>query len=275
MRKSRRTNGLTERNTDRMARFSANKRLSAKLKPVAGVSHTLHFSLLILLPIAVFILVRLGDTFVRLAYTVILLSKWRMFAVRPRFWPVIIRANSVDIIVGLSVVLFMNHASSQWLQVLWAVLYAVWLLYIKPATTMRMTTIQAGIGQLCGLMAVYVVWAGQPLAVLVLATGAVCTLSARHFFDTFDEPYAKHLSYLWGYIGAALAWLLGHWLLFYGFLAQPTLVLSILGYGLAGLYYFDHKGRLNSSIKREFVFFMIAIMLIVLTFSDWGGKVVG
>lgn len=257
-----------------MARFSTSKRLSMPMKPAAGVSHTLHFSLLVLLPIVIFVLVRLGDTFIRLAYAVVLLSKWRMFAVRPRFWPAIIRANAVDIIVGLSVVLFMNHASSQWLQILWALLYGVWLVYLKPAASMRMTAIQAGIGQLCGLMAVYLVWADQPLAVLVLATGAICTLSARHFFDTFDEPYAKLLSYLWGYVGAALAWLLGHWLLFYGFLAQPTLILSVLGYGLAGLYYFDHNDKLNSGIKKQFVFVMIAVLLIILTFSDWGDKVV-
>jgi hypothetical protein len=257
-----------------MARFSSSKLIPSKLKSTAGFSHTLHFSLLVLLPIVIFILVRLGDTFIRLAYAVVLLSKWRMFAVRPRFWPAIIRANSVDIIVGLSVVLFMNHTSSQWVQLLWGVLYGVWLVYLKPAASMFMTTLQAGIGQLFGLMAVYVVWADKPLYVLVLATGAICTLSARHFFDTFDEPYARHLSYLWGYIGASLAWLLGHWLLFYGILAQLTLILSVLGYGLAGLYYFDHNGKLNVGIKRQFVFVMIAILLIILTFSDWGDKVV-
>jgi hypothetical protein len=256
-----------------MPSFSTSKLLPFKLKS-SGVSHTLHLALLILLPLAMFVLVRLGDTFIRLAYAIVLLSKWRMFAVRPRFWPAIIRANSVDIIVGLSVVLFMTHSSSQWLQLLWAAAYGVWLIYLKPATSMFMTTMQAAIGQLFGLMAVYSVWAGQPIALLVLATGAVCTLSARHLFDTFDEPYAKLLSYFWGYTGASLAWLLSHWLLFYGPVAQPTLILSVLGYGLAGLYYFDHSEKLSVMIKRQFVFIIIAIMLVILTFSDWGDKVV-
>jgi hypothetical protein len=48
----------------------------------------------------------------------------------------------------------------------------------------------------------------------------------------------------------------------------------VLGYGLAALYYFDHTEKLNTMIKRQFVFFMIAILLIILTFSDWGDKVV-
>lgn len=250
------------------------KLLSMRLKPTNGISQLLHVGLLVLLPLMLFVLVRLGDTFIKLAYAMILLSKWRMFAVRPRFWPAIVRANSVDIIVGLSVVLFMTHASSQWLQLLWAVAYGVWLIYIKPRSTMAMTTLQAAIGQLFGLTAVYVAWAGAPLYALVLGTGLVCTLSARHFFDTFDEPYARMLSYFWGYFGAALAWLLGHWLLFYGAVAQPTIILTVLGYGLAGLYFFDHSEKLSLMLKRQFVFIMIAIMLVILTFSDWGDKVV-
>lgn len=246
----------------------------AKLKPTSGVSHTLHLGLLILLPIVIFILVRLGDTFIRLAFSIIILSKWRMFAVRPRFWPAIIRANSVDIIVGLSIVLFMIHSPSQWWQIVWAVLYGVWLVSIKPATSMVMTSAQAMIGQLCGLMAVYLAWSAIPLFGIVLATGGVCYLAARHFFDGFDEPYARLLAYFWGYMGAALAWLLGHWLLYYSVIAQPTLILSVLGYGLALLYYFDHADKLNMVLKRQFVFIMIAIILVILTFSDWGDKVV-
>lgn len=257
-----------------MARFSAAKLLPFKIKSTGSMSSMLHLGLLILLPLILFVLVRLGDTFIKLAFAFVLLSKWRMFAVRPRFWPAIIRANMIDIIVGLSVVLFMTHSASQWMQLLWVIAYATWLVYIKPATSMLMTSLQAGIGQLLGLMAIYSVWAGQPLYILVLATGIVCTLSARHYFDTFDEPYAKLLSYVWGYTGAALAWLLGHWLLFYGAVAQPTLILSVLGYGLAGLYYFDHSEKLSLMLKRQFMFIMVAIILVILTFSDWGDKVV-
>jgi hypothetical protein len=68
--------------------------------------------------------------------------------------------------------------------------------------------------------------------------------------------------------------LLGHWLLYYQFVAQPTLLLSAIGYGLAALYYFDHFQRLSLTLRRQFIFIMIAIVLVVLTFSDWGDKVV-
>lgn len=248
------------------------KPIVAKLKPASGVAYVLHLTLLILLPIVIFVLVRIN--FVQLALSIVLLSKWRMFAVRPRFWPAIIRANAVDIIVGLSIVLFMVHSSTQWWQLAWGVLYGIWLIFIKPAAGTFMTSTQAMVGQLFGLTAIYLAGVSAPLYGLVLATGLVCYLAARHFFDSFDEPYAKLLAYLWGYFGAALAWVLGHWLLFYSVVSQPTLILSILGYGLAGLYYFDHEERLNVGLKRQFIFIMVAILLIILTFSDWGDKVV-
>lgn len=82
------------------------------------------------------------------------------------------------------------------------------------------------------------------------------------------------LSYIWGYFGAALAWLLSHWLLYYHGLAQPTLLLSALGYGLAVLYYLDHKDRLSRGARRQFIFIMLAIVVVVVAFSDWGDKVV-
>lgn len=250
------------------------KLLTSKLKPVSGTSYLLHAGLLVLLPIVVFVLVR--AEFTQLALSIVLLSKWRMFAVRPRFWPAIVRANAVDIIVGLSIVLFMTHAATTWWQLLWAVVYGVWLVAIKPAGGLSMTTVQAMIGQLFGLSAVFLVWSTAPLYGLVLLTGLVCYLAARHFFDGFDEPYSKLLAYLWSYFGAALAWLLGHWLLFYvsGLLAQPTLILCLLGFGLAWLYYFDHEERLSPVLKKQFLLVMFAVLVIILTFSDWGDKVV-
>ena len=246
--------------------------LVAKIKPANGFAYFLHLGLLILLPLAVFVLVR--TQFTQLALSIILLSKWRMFAVRPRFWPAIIRANSVDIIVGVSILIFMTHAGTAGWQFIWAVLYGFWLIVLKPLGGTYMTAIQAMIGQLCGLMALFLAWSTGPLYGLVLTSGFICFLAARHYFDSFDEPYAKLLSYLWGYFGAALMWLLGHWLLFYGLLSQPALILSVLGYGLAVLYYFDHSDRLSPGLKKQFVFIMVAVIIVILSFSDWGDKVV-
>jgi len=174
----------------------------------------------------------------------------------------------------VSIVLFMANSPTGYLQLLWALLYATWLVWLKPATGTLTVAAQAMIGQLCGLMALFLVWSDGPLYGLILLAGLICYVSARHFFDNFDEPYAKLLSHLWAYFGAALLWVTGHWLLFYGLIAQPTLILSMVGYGLAALYYFDHTDRLHAGVRRQLLFIMVAIIIVILAFSDWGGKVV-
>ena len=242
------------------------------LKPTSGIAHFLHLGLVLILPVVVFVLVRLN--LVLPAFIIVVLSKWRMLAVRPRFWAANIRANAVDLMVGLSIVLFMTHSGSLLIQVAWAILYAIWLLAIKPGSGVPMVTAQAFIGQFAALSALYLTWADGPVYGLTLLSGLFCFLAARHFLDAFDEPYAKMLAYTWGYFGAALAWLLSHWLLFYRGVAQPTLLLSTVGYGMAVLYYLDHNDRLGKGVRRQFIFIMVAIVLVALAFSDWGDKVV-
>ncbi|HUC88038.1 MAG TPA: hypothetical protein VMR95_02730 [Candidatus Binatia bacterium] len=248
------------------------RNILVKFKPANGFAHALHLGFVTLLPVAVFVLVRIN--FVQLAIIIIILSKWRMFAVRPRYWLANIRANSVDIIVGVSFLIFMLQSGSMGWQLIWMVAYGFWLLVIKPSANVLVVSLQASIGQLMGLMALFLDWPTAPLYGLVIAAGGICYLSARHYFDSFEEPYSKFLSYLWGYFGAALVWITGHWLLFYGVIAQPTLLLLVLGYGLGTLYYLDHNDRLSKLLKREFVFIMVAIVIVVLAFSHWGNKIV-
>jgi len=127
-----------------------------------------------------------------------------------------------------------------------------------------------------GLQAVYVAWGGEPLYVLVLATGLVCFLAARHFFDSFDEPYARLLSYLWGYFGAALTWLLGHMLVVYprhtGYIAQPLLFLTVIGVGLAGAYYLDHFDRFGRYIKKQILLVSVGVLVILLVSLYYEGS---
>jgi len=236
--------------------------LLAKIKPATGFSKTIYVVLNVLLPLLVFAFVRMH--FFQLALAIILLSKWRMFAVRPRFWPAHIRANAVDIIVGVSLLTLMVHSSSQLVQLALTAVYAGWLLFIKPASSALMVSLQATIGMLCGLMALFTSGGSWPLYGLVPVTGIICYLVARHFFDSFDEGYARLLSYMWGYFGAALVWLLGHWLVFYGVVAQPVVILVAIGYSLATLYYLDHHDRLSKGVRRQLVFVMVAVSLVML-----------
>lgn len=242
------------------------------LNPASGFSNVLHLLLLLLLPLSMFVLVR--ASFVQVALALVLLSKWRMLAVQPRFWPVNIRANAIDIIVGVSSLVFMTQAESFIWMFIWAAAYAVWLIYIKPLTSTGGIALQAGLGQLAGLTALFMYWADGPTAGLVIVTGLIAYLAARHYFDAFDEPLARLLSACWAYFAAALMWVLSHWLLFYGFVAQPTLLLSVLGYGVGVLYYLDHHERLSHLLRRQVIAVMAVVVAVVLIFSDWSSKVV-
>lgn len=243
-----------------------------KLTPSRGLSQLVHLGFNLLLPILVYLLVR--TNFIQLAFSLILLSKWRMFAVRPRFWLANIRANAIDIIIGLSVLAFMTHTDVLWFQILWTVLWGGWLIFIKPKTTSLWVSLQALIGFAFGLSAIFLVLRQAWLLWLVLSVGLLCYFAAHHFFDSFDEPYTRLLSFTWAYFGAALTWVLGHWLLYYGVVAQPTLLMVALGVGLGSLYYLDHYDRLAVQLQRQITFIMLAVVIVVLVFSDWGDKIV-
>ena len=248
------------------------KSVVSKIKPNSGFSHVFHIFLVALLPALVFVLVRIK--LAPLAALVILISKWRMFAVRPRYWFANIRANAVDLTIGLSVLIFMTNTNSSAWQLVWAVVYGVWLTLIKPGSSIWMISLQAAIGQLFGLTALFMGLGGASAWVLVVGAWAVCYLSARHFFSAFDETHGSLLAHLWGYFAAALTWVLSHWLLFYGLVAQPTLLLTVLGFSLATLYYLDQTDRLSVFLRRQFILIMIMVVVVVIAFSGWSDKTI-
>ena len=246
--------------------------LTEKIKPKNGFASIVHIILTCLLPALLFIFVRIR--FFQIAVALILLSKWRMFAVKPRHWPANIRANAIDIIVGLSALTFMIHSGSQMMQLVWALGYGLWLLVLKPNSTTLGVSLQAITGQLVGLVAIFIAWGGKPAFLLIILTWLICYAAARHFFASFEESLVRYLSYAWGYFAAAMVWISSHWLIFYGYIAQPALLISVVGFGLGGIYYLDKADRMSVVLRRQIVFVMIAVVVIVLTFSQWGDKTI-
>lgn len=239
-----------------------------RIKPVVGYSHFVHLGLIVLLPIFVYVLVRLD--FVQLAFGLVLLSKWRVFAVKPRYWPALIRNNAVDAFVGISIVVFMTHTDAANWQLVWAGLYGLWLVFLKPGSKVWQVSLQALIGQMMGLTALFLAGGSTPLLWLVAAGWSICYLSARHFYSSFDEPHTALYAYTWGYFSGALIWVLGHWLVFYGSIAQATLLLSVIGLVGAAIYYLDETDKLSLLLKRQLVFGMVAVVLVILVLSGWG-----
>jgi hypothetical protein len=242
------------------------------IKPARGFSHLVHIALNAGLPVAAYILVR--TNFVTIAVLLILISKWRMLAVQTRYWVANIIANGVDIMVGVSLVLFMASTASGWWQILWAVLYGVWLIWLKPRSDVLSVSAQAMIGQLLGLSVLYLKLGDSSLVALVLGTWVITYLSARHFLTSFEEAHTALLAHVWAYFSASLAFILGHWLLFYGSIAQIIVLLTNVGYGLAAMYYLDAKDRLTVTLQHQLLAIMCAILVIVIVLSDWTGSTV-
>lgn len=248
------------------------KRLTAKIpgkiRPSKGFSHFFHLSFIAFLPILVFVFVRLELFSVALA--VILLSKWRIFAVRPRHWPAHFRTNAVDIIFSLSILSFMTATTSMSWQLLWLAVFEGWLLFIKRGSSAILVSIQALMAQLIGLIALFVTFEGVNLGIYIIGVFLILYFSARHFFGSFEEKHFDAYSWTWSLVGACLTWILGHWLLFYGSVAQLAIIISVIGYGLAALYYLSETDKLSKLVQRQVVFVMVAVVSVMLILSDWG-----
>ncbi len=246
------------------------KRVTDKIKPVAGFSHIFHLLLTVVMPLSIYVLIRLN--LVPLAIILVFLSKWRMFSVRPRYWLPLIRANAVDMIVGVATIIFMVNTSSGLTQLIWAVAYALWLVLIKPSSSVFGISLQAFLAFVYGLVAVYLEWGGSTAGVIMFMTWIVCYSVARHYFSSFDESHSAFLSNAWGLFGAGLSWIMSFWLLYYQVFSQVSLLLIVLGFGLGTLYYLEKADRLSILIRRQIVFVMIAVVIITLVFSDWGNQ---
>lgn len=248
------------------------KQIVSKIKPASGFGKIFHAGTLILLPAVLYILVKID--FIELAVVLVLFSKWRIFAVRPRHWLANIRASMIDVFVGLSVVLLMAETSNQLLQLAVAGFYAFWLIVAKPKSTPVWVGAQALIGQTLALHTIYTIWPDRSVLWLTLSVGFVCIISARHFLSSFDEKMAKSIGYCWGYLGAAIAWLTAHWLVFYGPIAQPVLLITVIGYGLAALYYLQYIDRLSHNVRRQVVAVMCAVAFFIIMFSGNADKII-
>lgn len=243
-------------------------KIKGKIRPSKGFSHFFHLGFIAFLPLLVFVFVRLELFSVALA--IVLLSKWRIFAVRPRHWPAHFRTNAVDIIFSISILSFMTSTTSMSWQLAWVVLFEVWLLFIKRGSGPILVSIQALLAQLLGLIALFVTFDDSSLGLYVIGVALIMYFSARHFFGSFEEKHFDAYSWSWALMGASLTWVLGHWLLFYGPVAQLAIILSVIGYGLAALYYLSETDKLSKLVQRQVVFVMVAVISVILILSDWG-----
>lgn len=187
------------------------------------LSESAYVALNLALVVVVFSLVYISEQ-VLAALLLILLSKWRVLAVRMRYWYTNIVANLVDIVVGFSAVglLYLAGTAQEqvalWLQVGVAVLYAAWLTALKPRSGQKAMRTQALIGLFVGTWAVtafsYVLTLpGSLVLYYLIGYGA-----AHHALSIHKEQQPSLLSMVAGLLLAELGWVVYHWTAAYGVL---------------------------------------------------------
>ncbi len=207
------------------------------------------------------------------AYALVLLSKWRVLAVRPQYWLTNIISNAVDIIIGLSFVTLLYAASGiVAVQLVLTVLYVVWLLFIKPQSKRSMVILQAGIGAFLGVEALAGVSYNWWASAVVLCMWIIGVVTARHVLTAYKEPHFMLLSLIWGLIAAELGWLFYHWQFAYRLpntgslmLAQSAIIITLLGFLAERAYasYYHHKTiRLNDMILPLLLVLSCSIVLL-------------
>lgn len=146
------------------------------------------------------------------ALFLVLLSKWRVLAVRPRYWWSNIQANMVDVIVGVGIVTLMYLASMPLIaQVVLAVLYGLWLVVLKPLSKRPHMMMQSFCAIFFGVTALYAVSYEWPVAVVVACMAIIGYSAARHFLYSYEEQQIVFLSAMWGLLFAEIGWLAYYW----------------------------------------------------------------
>jgi len=209
------------------------------------------------------------------ALALVALSKWRVFALRPRFWWVNIKANLVDFLVGVSYVglLYLSSGSFPIMLVL-AVLYGVWLLYVKPRSDHASVMVQAGIAQFLGLVTLFSLSAIVNEFFIILGCFVIGYIAARHIVSNYEEEESEFISYGWGLVISQLGWLLYRWTNVYDLglpFKIPQIALLVLVISMAaGKLYSAAKGhRLTMRVVRSTAILSAILIAFILVFARW------
>lgn len=221
------------------------------------------------------------------AFLLVLLGKWRVLAVRPRFWFANVQADLVSFIVSIGYVIFLYNANpsnigdfqSLAAQSVFAVLYIIWLLFIRPKSKRAYVVMQAGVALFVGITSIYIMTFGWPSSAVVLLAWLVGYASARHILSSYDdENHVLLLSIAWGLVVSEISWLAYHWTIAYRLpivnnllLPQISIVMACFGFIIYKSYdsfYHNQKIRMND-VLMPLLFSIGIIFVLVLAFNGW------
>ena len=211
------------------------------------------------------------------AFVLVLLSKWRVLAVRPRYWFANVQANLVDIIVSLSVVVLLYAASDALVvQIILTAFYIVWLLFVKPRSKRIFVAVQAGTALFLGITALLSVSFEWPSSLVVLLIWVIGFSATRHVLGSYDEVHSGFYSLVWGLIVAELGWLMYHWTFAYALpglgdikLSQTAIIILAMSFLAERTYSsFTQHGTVRSGDIILPTLLSISLILVLLVFFN-------
>lgn len=250
--------------------------LARKSRNIA--SNLVHIFLNILLGVGSVLVTVLSASPV-LGLLLVLVSKWRVFAVRGRYLWLNIKSNLVDIIVGVSVVLITYYAGATFLPVdaLLAIFYCVWLLFIKPMSSEKATLVQSLIAVFLGMSAAATAAANLNAIVVVLVAFLVGYAASRHVLVQSSDRDFTLTTLVCGLAFAEVAWLCQSWAIVYTFgasgirIPQVAIILTIFAF----VYNYARQAMIKYQDDFRFkhilgpvVFGVVLIGIIVIWFSN-------
>lgn len=243
------------------------------------VSEVVYTVLNIAFAIALVVVIRYTES-IPLALGLVAISKWRVLAVRARYWFVNIRSNLVDIIVSVSVVLHLytidtaNITDFRKLILLGiaAALYIVWLLIIKPRSKRSYVAAQAGIAILLGTAALFTISFNWPVSVVVIGMWLIGFSAANHILNTYDdETHPLFLSLTWSVVFAEIGWVAYHWTIAYSLplvtsllIPQVSIIVVLVGFLAHKSYdsFYHHQKIRTSDIILPLLFTLSVIVFL-------------
>lgn len=248
------------------------------------LSEAVYVILNILLSVALLLIIRYTSSLL-LALVLVILSKWRVFAVRSRFWWANIQANAVCFVVSLSYVFLLfslnlaipgSQGGSFIVQAVLASLYASWLIFLKPQSKQVFVVIQSAVALFLGLTVVYMLSYQLDLVVVTVLTGVIGYISARHALSTYEEDRVATLSLAYSFLVAEISWVAYHWMIAYklpglSFVNIPQASLIVL---LVSFIFYKVYDALSRSQKNKMndiaihILFSVILIVILLIFGD-------
>ena len=242
-----------------------------------ALSSFIHILLNILLGVGSILLTALSNSWI-IGFILVLLSKWRVFAVQPRYLLLNIRSNLVDFIVGFSFIMlaFVAGGEINFVHLALAALYTLWLIIIKPISSENGNLLQALIAVFLGTTASVLLFSNTNSIILVILEFFIGYGASRHVLAQNGDHELAVTTLASGLVFSEIAWLAHFWIITYNFnifnssviIPQLAIILTVITYVYCRINHSltKHDGKLVSKEIAAPIIFGITIITILLIF---------